>query len=144
MLELGYLGLFVASFLAATVIPFSSEAILSGLLVLKYDVVLCVLIATLGNVLGGITSYYLGLVGNTHVLKKYMRIDLQKVDGMKQKISGKEQWIAVFTWLPIIGDLIAVALGFLQTNKLKVVLGMFLGKGLRYVITAFIMIKAIT
>ena len=62
LIELGYLGLFIASFLAATVVPFSSEVIFSAMVFGGFDEWTCVLIATVGNWLGGMTCYYLGLV----------------------------------------------------------------------------------
>ena len=62
--ELGYLGLFIASFLAATVVPFSSEVVFSAMIYLQHlDPWTCVFVATLGNWLGGMTSYYVGLLG---------------------------------------------------------------------------------
>ncbi len=50
MFEAGYLGLFLASFLAATVVPFSSEALLSGMLAANYDLYSCLALATVGQI----------------------------------------------------------------------------------------------
>ena len=61
--QLGYWGLFLSSFLSSTVIPLSSEVALVALLAMGLDPVLCVLTATLGNSLGGMTSYGLGYLG---------------------------------------------------------------------------------
>jgi membrane protein YqaA with SNARE-associated domain len=58
--EFGFLGLFFASFLGATIIPLSSEIVLSVLLAKGYDINLSIVIATFGNWLGGLSSYYLG------------------------------------------------------------------------------------
>lgn len=138
MFGLGYLSLFLASFLAATVVPFSSEALLSGMVYGDFNLYSCILIATLGNTLGGVTTYYLGYLGKEQWLAKYFKISTQKVEKIKTKISGKEQWIAFFCWLPVIGDIIAAALGFLKFKLYLVVLGMFLGKGLRYGILGYL------
>lgn len=133
MVDLGYLGLFLASFLAATVLPFSSEALLSAMLYFKYHAGLCLLVATLGNFLGGMSSYYLGYMGQHVWIEKYLKLELSKIEKVQQKITGKASWISFFCWLPVIGDLIAVALGFLKQNTLKVAVGMFLGKAARYI-----------
>ena len=62
--EWGYLGLFLSSFLGATIIPLSSEIVLSLLLTQGFDIKLSIIIATIGNWLGGLSSYYLGSLGN--------------------------------------------------------------------------------
>lgn len=61
--ELGYLGLFIASFLAATVVPFSSEVVFSALVFGGLDAWTCVFVATAGNWIGGMSSYYVGRLG---------------------------------------------------------------------------------
>ena len=63
LLNLGYVGLFAGSFIAATVVPFSSDVLLLGMLAAGGNVWLCVLVATLGNWLGGLTSYWIGWIG---------------------------------------------------------------------------------
>ena len=55
--ELGLLGLFIASFLAATILPMNSEIVLSVLLVNDYSLSASLFVATLGNWLGGMTNY---------------------------------------------------------------------------------------
>lgn len=137
MIELGYLGLFISSFLAATVIPFSSETVLSALIYLGYEPILCLVLATLGNFLGGMSSYYIGYLGKQNWIEKYLRISKEKTDKLRTKISGKEQWISFFCWLPIIGDVLAVCLGLLRVNALRVSIGMFIGKAARYAVWAY-------
>ncbi len=57
LLNWGYIGLFIASFLAATVLPFSSEVVFAGLIAAGLDIWTWIFIATLGNTLGGLTAY---------------------------------------------------------------------------------------
>ncbi len=68
--ELGYLGLFIATFLAATVIPFSSEIIVLAMLGAGYEVFGVVGVATIGNTVGGMSSYFLGILENGSGLTK--------------------------------------------------------------------------
>jgi membrane protein YqaA with SNARE-associated domain len=144
MFELGYWGLFLASFLAATIVPFSSEAILSGMIVADFNPVFCLISATLGNWFGGMSSYYIGYLGKEDWIEKYLRIKKEKSDRFKLLIKGKEVWIAFFCWLPFIGDVIAVVLGLLKINFFNVSIGMFIGKALRYIIWGYITIWAIS
>ncbi len=137
MFQLGYWALFFASFLAATIVPFSSEAILSGMMVAGYSVPISLVLATVGNWLGGLTSFYLGYLGKEEWISRYLRINNEKTDRFKKYITGKEQWIALFCWLPFVGDVLAVALGLLKTSPFRVALGMLLGKALRYLVWAY-------
>ncbi len=137
MFELGYVGIFIASFLAATVVPFSSEVILSGMLAAGYAAFPSLILATLGNWLGGLTSFYLGYLGKEVWIERYLRISKTKIEQFKEFILGKEAWIAFFCWLPLVGDVIAVALGLLHVSPLRVGIGMLIGKAVRYAVWAY-------
>lgn len=136
--EWGYLGLFIASFLGATIIPFSSELVLSLLIIKGYDFNLSLLVATTGNWLGGLSSYFLGRLGKWSTLEKYFRLKKEKIVKFKINIDKWGSLLAFFCWLPIIGDPIAVGLGFFRTNYLLVALWMFMGKLIRYIVWAFV------
>lgn len=136
--EWGYLGLFIASFLGATIIPFSSELVLSLLIIKGYDFNLSLLVATTGNWLGGLSSYFLGRLGKWSTLEKYFRLKKEKIVKFKTNIDKWGSLLAFFCWLPIIGDPIAVGLGFFRTNYLLVAIWMFIGKLIRYIVWAFV------
>lgn len=141
LLDMGYAALFLASFLAATIVPFSSEAILTGTIVAGYDPIISLLVATLGNWLGGLTSYYIGYLGKIEWIEKYLRIPHHKTEKFKQRIHGKETWIALLAWLPAVGDLIAVVLGLVKAPFLHVSIGMLIGKLARYSVWGYLTIK---
>ena len=67
--EFGYLGLFISSFLGATIIPLSSEIVLSILILNGFDLGLSLVLATTGNWLGGLSSYYLGSLGKWNIIE---------------------------------------------------------------------------
>ena len=136
--EWGYIGLFIASFLSATIIPFSSELVFSLLIIKGYDFNLSILVATTGNWLGGLSSYFLGRLGKWSTLEKYFRLKKEKIVKFKTNIDKWGSLLAFFCWLPIIGDPIAVGLGFFRTNFLLVALWMFIGKLIRYIVWAFV------
>ena len=62
LIEYGYIGVFIASFLAATILPFSSEVVLTGVLLAGSAYWPCMVAATLGNFLGGMSCYWLGML----------------------------------------------------------------------------------
>ena len=136
--EWGYLGLFIASFLGATLIPFSSELVFSLLIIKGYDFNLSLLVATTGNWLGGLSSYFLGRLGKWSTLEKYFRLKKEKIVKFKTNIDKWGSLLAFFCWLPVIGDPIAVGLGFFRTNYILVAIWMFIGKFIRYILWALV------
>lgn len=132
--EWGYLGLFLASFLAATIIPLGSEIVLSILIANNYDITLSLFVASVGNWLGGLSSYGIGRLGNWAIIERYFGVTKKKIKSLKIKIDNWGSILAFFCWLPIFGDPIAIGLGFFRTNLLMVSLWMFLGKLIRYII----------
>ena len=136
--EWGYLGLFIASFLGATIIPFSSELVFSLLIIKGYDFNLSLLVATTGNWLGGLSSYFLGRLGKWSTLEKYFRLKKEKIVKFKTNIDKWGSLLAFFCWLPVIGDPIAVGLGFFRTNYILVAIWMFIGKFIRYILWALV------
>ncbi len=141
--ELGYLALFTTCFLAATVLPFSSEAVYAAMLVAGYDPYLSLSVASIGNWMGGMSSFWIGWIGKWEWIEKYLRIKAEKIAKIHKRIAGKEGWIAFFTWLPGIGDPLAVALGLIKANPAKTAVWMLVGKTMRYVVSGLITLKAI-
>jgi membrane protein YqaA with SNARE-associated domain len=132
LMEYGYIGVFIAAFLAATVLPFSSEVVLMGVLLTGASYWPCMIAATVGNFLGGMSCYWLGMIGKIEWIKKYLRLDISKLERVQHWVEGKGSWAGFFVFLPGVGDFIAVALGFLRANGWIVAVSMFAGKALRY------------
>ena len=76
--ELGYLGLFIASFLTATLVPLSPEVVLGILIAKGFNLQLCIVIACMGNWLGGVTTYYIGRIGDWKKIEKFFRLKKKK------------------------------------------------------------------
>ena len=133
LLNLGYFGLFLGSFVAATVVPFSSDVQLVAMLAAGGNVWFCVAVATLGNWLGGLTSYWLGWLGKWEWIEKYMRVRHETLIKHKSKVDRYGAWLALLTWLPFIGDIFAIALPALPGRFRKSALLMLIGKGARFV-----------
>lgn len=138
LIEWGYVGLFISAFLAGSIIPFSSEAVLVALIYpsVGLNPTLCVLLATAGNTMGGLTCYWLGHLGKMEWLVKYFKVNPDKLERMQTYLNGRSALFAFFVCLPFIGDLIAIALGFLRSNIYVVSISMFAGKLLKYALIA--------
>lgn len=142
-LEYGYWGLLLASFLAATILPLSSEAVFTALLLGGAEPVQCIAFATAGNWLGGMSSYYIGWLGRWEWITKWLRVGKEKTEQWQQKVQRFGSWFALLCWIPIIGDPIAIALGLARSPVVPVALWMLVGKGLRYMALAWALMQAV-
>ncbi len=136
-LEYGYLGLFIASFLAATIVPIGSEVVFSALIIAGFDVHLCIIVGSTGNWLGGMVNYWVGMLGKDEWVEKYLKIKKEKIEKAKVWVARKGAGVAFFAFLPVIGDFIALVLGYLRANIYIVAITMLMGKTLRYVLLAY-------
>ena len=134
LIDWGYLGLFLSALIAGSILPFSSELVLVALVKLGLSPALCVLSAALGNTVGGMTCYYIGRLGRTDWIEKYLRVKPERVERMQRFLQGKGALMAFFVFLPIVGEVIAIALGLMRSNVWITTLSMFTGKLLRYVL----------
>lgn len=129
--EIGYVGLFVTCFLAATILPITSELFLGSMLAYGYDLTTCLIIATIGNTLGSWLNYLIGMAGNPNWLKK-IGVKQEQISRWEEKIKRYGSLLALFSWLPFVGDVIAVTLGFFRVNWLVSFAYILIGKFLRY------------
>lgn len=134
LIDWGYPGLFISALLAGSIIPFSSELVMVALVKVGLSPALCVLFATLGNTLGGMTCYYMGHIGKTDWIEKYFKVKKEKIDKMQRFLQGKGALMAFFAFLPFVGEVIAIALGFMRSNVVLTTTSMFVGKLIRYIV----------
>lgn len=130
-IEVGYIGLFITCFLAATVLPVASELFLIGMLAAKYDPILCLFVASTGNTLGGWLNYAIGYLGNPKWLIK-VGATTEKIEKWQIKVNKYGAWLALLSWLPFVGDVIGIALGFFRANIFVSFLFIGIGKFVRY------------
>lgn len=134
LIDWGYAGLFISAFIAGSILPFSSELVMVILVQLGLNPVICVLSAALGNTLGGMTCFWIGKLGKIEWMEKYLGVKKERVDKMQVFLKGKGAMMAFFAFLPFVGEIIAVALGFMRSNSWITAISMFIGKLLRYII----------
>lgn len=124
------LGLFLAAFTAATLIPLPSEAALYAYLQAHPESsALAVLIATLGNTAGGMTTYFLGRLVPE---KTQAKLSPKAIARLRRYGSP----VTFFAWLPVAGDALALAAGWLRINWLAALGFMALGRLARYIVVA--------
>jgi membrane protein YqaA with SNARE-associated domain len=131
-----YISLFTSCFLSATLIPFASEVGLAVVLAQGYDPIISIVVATIGNSLGGLTNYLLGRLGNPNWLKK-SKLNPAKLEKHTHFISTYGSYTALLSWVPIIGDPLLLILGYLRVSMIPVCLFMVIGKLLRYCVIAW-------
>ena len=139
----GYQGLFLASFLASTILPFGSEGILIYLVRNKFNIPALVLVASVGNFLGACTSYYIGFKGRTFV-EKYLKFNPEELDKTEKFFARYGSFVLLFTWLPFLGDAITVVGGLLRLNFRIFSILVFTGKFLRYLAVAYLTAAVLT
>jgi len=134
LIEYGYVGLFIAAFLAASILPFGSELVLSALLFTDLSPILLVVCATVGNVLGSIVNYALGYYLKAHRVKRYLKISEERYSKLERFYEKYGLWTLLLSWVPIIGDPITVLAGLLRLNIVWFVVLVSISKLLRYVV----------
>lgn len=134
----GLWGLLLASFLAATLIPFSSDALLLLMVANGFEPIPCIMVATFGNWIGGMSSYYLGYLGKWEWIEKYLKVKREKIEQWHYRMEKRGAIFAFFSWLPFVGDVFTVGLGVLRTNWKIVAIAMLTGKFLRYLVWAWL------
>lgn len=140
----GYIGLFILSFLASSLLPMSSEVALLAMLPLGYNVWGVTLVATAGNYCGALTNYYVGKWGADFFLSRYITI---KPETWAKATAFYQRWgrIALFfSWVPIIGDPLTAVAGALDVNLRTFTFWVVLGKFLRYVVLLVIVQQVVT
>ena len=135
--DYGYLGFFIASFIAGSVFPFSSEAVMVGLMAAGLDTTGLVVYGTAGNALGSMFNYCVGRLGKPEWVERYLHVSNESLKKAKRFMAGRGAWMGFFTFLPILGSAIAIALGLMRANVLITFVSITLGKLLRYVLLAY-------
>jgi len=131
-----YITLFAVSFLAATLLPLGSEALLVYDISQNYSLLFLWSFATFGNTLGSMLNYWLGLKGEAYLESKG-HLSEEKMEKAKVYFSKYGGWTLLLSWVPIIGDPLTFIAGVLHYNFKYFVFIIFVAKGLRYAAIIF-------
>ena len=135
-----YLSLFVISFLAATILPFSSELTLAGLIATSnYDNLLLLIVASFGNILGSVVNWALGFYSRNLTTKKWFPFKDKQIENSSKWFSKFGKWSLLFSWLPVIGDPLTLVAGLLRVKFLEFLILVMIGKISRYLVIFYLL-----
>ncbi|MFK0309660.1 YqaA family protein [Pseudomonas sp. NPDC090233] len=136
-----YLGLFLAAFGAATILPMQSEAVLVGMLVSEHYATLTLLtVATLGNVLGSLVNWLLGRGIDHYRDRRWFPVGPDKLQKAQNVYQRYGYWSLLLSWVPLIGDALTLVAGVMREPLWRFVLIVSLAKGGRYAILALVVL----
>lgn len=141
----GYVGLFLATFLASSIVPFPSGVVFVMCVSdQSFNPLCCILIATLGNTMGSLILFSLGRLGKLRWLCTYGRIKPQK---LRKFVNKAKKWgppLALTAFIPGVGQALVVALGFLHCDTLKCATFIAIGKLIRYILFTLLTLGIVT
>ena len=139
MFEVIYLSLFSISFLAATILPLSSELMLAGLIAKSnYDSLLLLIVASFGNVLGSVFNWTLGFYSRNLTIKKWFPFKDEQIEKSSKWFNKFGRWLLLFAWVPIIGDPLTLAAGLLRIKFIEFIILVTIGKVSRYFLVYYL------
>ena len=134
-----YLSLFAISFLAATILPFSSELTLAGLMATSsYDNLLLLAVASLGNILGSVVNWILGFYSRNLSTKRWFLFKDKQIEKSSKWFNRFGRWSLLFAWVPIIGDPLTLVAGLLRVKFVEFLILVTIGKVSRYIIVFYL------
>ena len=134
-----YLSLFAISFLAATILPFSSELTLAGLIVTSdYDNLLLLIVASFGNVLGSVVNWALGSYSRNLTTKKWFPFKETQIERSSKWFRKFGKWSLLFAWVPVVGDPLTLVAGILRVKFIDFIILVAIGKVSRYLLIYYL------
>ncbi len=133
----GYIGMLLAAFLAGSFFPFSSEAVMVGLMATGLDAWQLMIYGTIGNILGSCVNYGIGRMGKLEWIEKYLHVKKKDMDKAERFMAGRGAWMGFFAFLPVLGSAITILLGLMRANMVISLVSISLGKLFRYLILIY-------
>lgn len=132
-----YASLFLAAFLAATLIPAQSESVLGGLVVLgQQPVYALVAVASLGNILGSVLNWLIGRGVERFRGRKWFPASQAQLDRAQQRYQRFGYWSLLLAWVPVIGDPLTLVAGIMREPLWRFLILVSIGKMGRYIALA--------
>ena len=134
-----YLSLFGISFLAATILPFSSELSLAGLIsTSNFNNSLLLIAASLGNILGSVVNWLIGFYSRNFTSKKWFPFNELQITTSSKWFEKFGKWSLLFAWVPILGDPLTLVAGLLRVRFLDFIILVAIGKVSRYLVVFYL------
>lgn len=143
MEEYGYIGMFLMSMAASSILPLGSEWLLVALLLKGFDPVMITATATCGNFLGAVTTYYIGYFGSDFLTERVLKITPEKKERVTGLYNKYGSISLLLSWVPVIGDPLCFVSGVMRYNILPFSVLVVIGKGARYAFLTYITLKLV-
>ena len=139
---ISYFQLLIISFLAATILPLSSELVLSTMLLTdSFDKYLLLVVASFGNIFGSSVNWYLGKKILIFKDRKWFPVNEKQIAKSEMYFKKYGIWSLLLAWVPVIGDPLTVIAGVLRVNFFTFLLLVSISKTSRYIFLIFIIFK---
>ncbi len=137
----GLFSLFLLSFLASTLIPLGSEWLVIAMLLSGGQPVTVVAVATVGNYLGALSTFWIGLYGGDFLTRRVLRMDEQSTRKAEKFYARFGSYSLFLSFLPVVGDPLCLVGGMLRVSLLRFTLLVVSGKLARYAAVAWVTLK---
>ena len=135
-----YISLFFISFLAATILPFSSEVTLATLIASSnYNNLSLLIFASLGNILGSVVNWVLGFYSRNLATKRWFPFKDKQIKKSSSWFNRFGKWSLLFAWVPIIGDPLTLVGGLLRVKFIEFLILVTIGKVSRYIVIFYLL-----
>jgi len=132
-----YASLFASGFIAASLFPASSEALLIGLQIGGFNPLSLLLVASAGNTLGSVLNWWLGRNVLRWQDKPWFPVNHTRLESAQAWFRRVGSPILLLAWLPVVGDALTLAAGMMRTSLPRFVLLVALGKTARYAVLMY-------
>ena len=134
-----YIILFTSSFASSTILPGHSEITLIALITQKkYEVFYLVFFASLGNILGSVLNWYLGLYFLKFKNKKWFPFNENQIKKVSKSFLEYGKWSLLLSWVPFIGDVLTLVAGMFRVPLYQFVVIVSVAKVSRYIFVSLI------
>ena len=137
LINYGYWGMLIAAFLAGSFFPFSSEAVMLGLLAAGLQPWPLITYGTIGNVAGSMFNYGIGRLGRLDWIEHYLHVKKSSLDKAEHFMAGHGAWMGFFAFLPFLGSAITIVLGLMRASIIISLTSITIGKVLRYILLIY-------
>ena len=135
-----YISLFVSAFLAATILPAQSEAVLAyQISAVPDEIAMLIALATLGNVLGAVVNWGLGIFSTRYRDRAWFPVGRDKLERAEARYRKFGRYSLLLSWVPFIGDPITVVAGMLREPLWSFLVLVTIAKSSRYIFITMLM-----
>lgn len=137
LVSYGYTGMLISAFIAGSFLPFSSEAVMTGLVAAGLEPLPLLIYGTIGNWAGSMFNYCVGRMGKMEWVERYLHVSQENMEKAQRFMGKRGAWMGFFAFLPVIGTAICITLGLMRANPSITAVSVFLGKVIRYFLVAY-------